>query len=76
VARGARLLGFGEALEVLSALRLGASLGMIGGLSPQKLSQALLAAQAAHLVLCRGALSDPRALAVERARLFRETFAT
>jgi protein-arginine kinase len=74
VARGARLLGFGEALELLSALRLGAALGLLEGLSPQKLSETLLAAQAAHLVLGRGAAPDPRALAVERARLFRETF--
>ena len=75
VARGARLLGFGEALEVLSALRLGASLGLVEGFSPQKLTETMLAAQAAHLVLGRGAGSDPRALAIERARLFRETFA-
>ena len=74
VARGARLLGFGEALELLSALRLGASLGLAKGLSPHKLTEALLSAQAAHLVLGRGAGPDPRSLAIERARLFRETF--
>jgi protein arginine kinase len=74
VARGARLLGFGEALELLSALRLGGALGLMEGLTPQKLAGALLAAQAAHLVLARGAAADPRSLAVERARLFRETF--
>jgi protein arginine kinase len=74
LARGARLLGFGEALELLSALRLGASLGLVAGLTPQKLAGALLSAQAAHLALCRGAAPDPRALAVERASLFRETF--
>ena len=74
VARGARLLGFGEALELLSALRLGASLGLAKGLSPHKLTEALLSAQAAHLVLGRGAGSDPRSLAIERAKLFRETF--
>lgn len=74
VARGARLLGFGEALELLSALRFGAALGLVEGLSPQKLSEAMLAAQAAHLVLGRGAVPDPRSMAVERAKLFRETF--
>ena len=74
VARGARLLGFGEALELLSALRLGAALALLDGLTPQKLSQTLLAAQAAHLVLGRGAGLEPRALAVARAALFRETF--
>lgn len=74
VARGARLLGFGEALELLSALRLGAALGLAKGLTPQKLTETLLAAQAAHLVLGRGAGPDPRSLAIERARLFRETF--
>ncbi len=74
VARGARLLGFGEALELLSALRLGAALGLARGLSPHKLTEALLSAQASHLVLGRGAGSDPRSLAIERAKLFRETF--
>jgi protein arginine kinase len=74
VARGARLLGFGESLELLSALRLGAALGLVEGQTPQTLSATMLAAQAAHLVLGRGAGTDPRSLAVERARLFRETF--
>ena len=75
VARGVRLLGFGEALELLSALRLGAALALVDGLTPQTLSQALLSAQAAHLVLGRGAGLEPRSLAVARAALFRETFA-
>jgi len=74
VARGARLLGFGEALELLSALRMGGALGLVEGLNPQVLSKTLLAAQAAHLVLGRNCGSDPRSLSVERAKLFREAF--
>ncbi len=74
VARGARLLGLGEALDLLSALRMGGALGLVEGMTPQRLSQALLAAQAAHLVLGRGAASDARSLAIERAKLFHEAF--
>jgi protein-arginine kinase len=53
---------------------MGAALGLVEGQTPQTLSATMLAAQAAHLVLGRGAGTDPRSLAVERARLFRETF--
>ena len=71
VARNARLLGFDEALGLLSSLRLGVDAGLAEGYGYVQLNDLLLASQAAHLRT--GALRecDELTLSVERADLFR-----
>lgn len=73
VARGAQLLGFAEALVLLSSLRLGALTGMLD-MRPEKLGALLLSAQAGHLQMAHGQPLDGPQLTVERAALFRARF--
>jgi protein arginine kinase len=75
LARGAHLLSFDEAVEILSSLRLGAALGLPQAVSIQTLNEVLLAAQPAHLEMRLGRNCDDLTLNVERADLFRARFA-
>lgn len=73
VACGARLLGFGESLALLSSLRYGASAGLLK-LPVQDMTDILLRAQAGHLQMARGQALDALNLTIERAELFRGRF--
>lgn len=72
LARGARLLGFCEAADLLSQVRLGAALGILDGPAPRQLTGLLLACQGAHLSLLREAGTEPESLSAARAALLRE----
>lgn len=73
VARGARLLGFSEALALLSTLRVGSAAGLL--LTPmQELTELLLRSQAGHLQAAKGQALDAVNLTIERADLFRKRF--
>lgn len=74
IARGARVLEFQEALDLLSALRLGLATGQVESFSVQQLNELLLLAQAAHLESRLGEPSDHLALSTARASLFRQRF--
>lgn len=75
VASGARLLDFDEAVRLLSDLRLGADTDLLETGTVEQLNQLLLAAQGGHLQLARGGACDTLALSMDRADLFRHTFA-
>jgi protein arginine kinase len=74
IARGARVLEFQEALDLLSALRLGAATGQIESISVQQLNELLVLAQSAHIESRLGEESDHLALSTARASLFRQRF--
>jgi protein arginine kinase len=76
VAQNARLLGFTEAVGLLSSLRLGVDTGLLAGFTLRDLNELLLAAQSAHLKVKAGRDCDEWTLSVERADLFRTRFAT
>ncbi len=69
LARGARLLGFDEALSLLSVLRLGMSLGVLAGPGPARMNGALFEMQAGHLTRGRGGPAEARAVCARRAAL-------
>lgn len=71
IAMGARLLGFSEALSILSALRLGGAAGLPDSAPAGLLNEIMLSAQAAHLEIMRGVELDALTLNAERADLFR-----
>jgi protein arginine kinase len=71
IATGARLLGFSEALSVLSALRLGGAAGLADSAPAGVINEIMLSAQAAHLEIMRGVELDALTLNAERADLFR-----
>lgn len=75
IAQSARLLGMGETLMLASMIRLAAAMGLVTGCNRKALNQALLECQQAHLQLTRRLPAEPRALACERARMFRALFA-
>ncbi|HET9602682.1 MAG TPA: protein arginine kinase [Gemmatimonadales bacterium] len=69
--RHARNLSFDEAMNLLSAVRLGAGLGLIPGLGMYTLNKLLIQSQPAHLAVAENLpLGDP-ALALRRAALVR-----
>ncbi|MBI4557206.1 MAG: hypothetical protein HY706_06445 [Candidatus Hydrogenedentes bacterium] len=74
VARGARLIEFTEALEILSSLRLGIAAGFVKNVTIQQLNELLIAVQPAHLELRKGHECDEVTLSMERADLFRARF--
>ncbi|GMV94509.1 MAG: hypothetical protein AMXMBFR82_42870 [Candidatus Hydrogenedentota bacterium] len=74
IARGARVLEFQEALDLLSALRLGLATGQVESFSVQQLNELLVLAQTAHLESRLGEASDHFALSTARANLFRQRF--
>lgn len=74
VAGGARLLEFSEALELLSALRLGADTRQLLDITPNQLNELMLTAQGAHLALTGGHEDSPLTLSMYRADLFRGVF--
>lgn len=74
VARSARLLGFPEALALLSSIRLGVDTGLIKGYSLQRLSELLFASQSAHLRIKADHEANEWALNIQRADLFRARF--
>jgi protein arginine kinase len=75
MARAARLLDLGEAVELLSSLRLGIELGLLEGYSLQLINELLVASRPAHIELKKGRACDEVTLSVERADLFRARFA-
>jgi len=75
IARNARLLGFTEAVSLLSSLRLGLDTRLLSGFSLSHLNELLLASQSAHLKAKTGRDCDEWTLSVERADLFRARFA-
>lgn len=74
IAGGARLLDFGEALELLSALRLGIDMRLQSGIQITQLNELMIGAQGAHLTMTNGHHEDPLTLSVDRAALFRGIF--
>ncbi|MDX9974894.1 MAG: hypothetical protein RBU21_18040 [FCB group bacterium] len=72
--RGARLLEFSEALNLLSSLRLGLEIGMVDGFAYPELNQLLVQSQRAHLELREDQESDEVALSAKRADLLRARF--
>lgn len=75
IARSARLLGMRETLALASMIRLAAAMGLVTGCNRNALNQALLECQQAHLQILRGIAPEPKALATERAHIFRALFA-
>lgn len=73
VASGARLLGFGESLTLLSNLRYGATTGLLD-MPAAAMTELLIQSQAGHLQMARGQALDALGLTVERANLFRGRF--
>lgn len=74
VARSARLLGFSEALALLSSIRLGVDTGLLKGYSLQWLNELLFASQSAHLRMKADREANEWALNIQRADLFRARF--
>ena len=74
VARGAHLLGFDEAVDVLSSLRMGLAMELAEGFTYQTLNELLFASQPAHIKLRKGKACDELTLSTERATLFRARF--
>lgn len=74
IAGGARLLGFGEALQATSLIRLAHALGFVAGIDRSALNMLLMECQNAHLQIMRGVAFDGHALALERARMFHSLF--
>lgn len=73
-AQRARLLAFGEALSVLSSLRLGVAQGLLSQYSLSLLNDVFMESQNAHVELRCAHDCDELALNTERADLFRERF--
>lgn len=70
--RYARSLSFDEAMNLLSAVRLGAGLGLIDGVGFYAVNKLLLATRPAHLANATGGAADESELAVRRARYVRQ----
>lgn len=71
IARGARLLEFEEALNVVSALRLGVYFGDVPELTYRDLNELMIGCQNAHLEMKAGRHCDDLTLNMERADMFR-----
>jgi protein arginine kinase len=74
IAQGARVLEFQEALDLLSALRLGLATGQVEKFSVPQLNELVVMAQAAHIESRLGEESDHLASSTARANLFRQRF--
>jgi protein arginine kinase len=74
VAGGARLMGFAEAVGLLSSLRLGVATKTLSKCTVGQLNELLLNSQRAHLEVAAGHALDELSLSVERAELFRNRF--
>ncbi len=74
VARSARLLGFSEALSLLSSIRLGVDVGLLPGYSLQRLTELVFASQSAHLKIKADHETNEWTLSIQRADLFRARF--
>ncbi len=72
IVRHATMLSFQEAVDLLSALRLGVDLGLIGRLSVGRINEALLLTQPAHLQKMAGAVKTPDERDEWRARMTRD----
>lgn len=75
IARGARLLEYGEGLNLLSSLRLGLALEMADGYTYHQLNQLIIGSQRAHIEMKKGQVCDDVTLSMERADMFRARFA-
>ncbi len=75
VAGNARLLGFPEAVGLLSSIRLGIDTGLVKGYMFRQLNEMLIASQSGHIKARLDRECDEQALSAERAALFRATFA-
>ena len=73
-ARGAHLLGFEEAVALISSIRLGVSLGLVKGHTPQNLNELMIAAHPIHIAMRLGHSCDALAENAERGDLFRSCF--
>ncbi len=73
--RYARSLGFDEAMNYLSGVRLAVGLKLIGGLSVYTLNKLLIFSQSAHLGLAEGKALTEAEADIARARYVRETLA-
>jgi len=71
--RYARSLGFEEAMNLLSGVRLGVSLGLIPNVSIYTLNKLLVFAQPAHLSAQAGEELPEKAIPVQRADYVRRT---
>lgn len=71
--RHARSLTFEEAMNLLSAVRLGVGLGLISDVGMYGLNRILVFAQPAHLALAAGPGADPAGLAGRRADFVRRS---
>ena len=74
IAGSTRLLGFGEAIELLSSVRLAVSAGLGQTHSLAQLDQLLMSSQSAHLRAMLGRECDEGELSEARADLFRARF--
>ena len=70
--RYARTLSFEETMNLLSGVRLGVGLGVVGGVGLYTLNKLLIHTQPAHLAAAQGIALDDPAMAVRRARLVRD----
>lgn len=75
IASSARHLGMGEALSLVSFIRMADAQGVMAGCDRAGLNRMLLECQSAHLQLMHDMPPDAWTLAAERARLFRAFFA-
>ena len=74
IAAGARVLGFAEAINVLSSLRLGVATGVLADHQVEDVNQLMAASQGGHLELDSDNPCDDLALNTKRANLFRASF--
>lgn len=70
--RYARTLSFEETMNLLSGVRLGVGLGVVGGVGMYTLNKLLIQTQPAHLAAAQGIALDDPAMPVRRARLVRD----
>ena len=69
--RHARTLSFDEAMNLLSGVRLGVGLGVIGGVGLYTLNKVLIYSQSAHLAAAEGVEVEEQDLSERRARFVR-----
>ena len=76
LACSARVLGFSEALALLSSIRLGATTGLAKDCTMGDVNRLLIACQDFHVRAALGGAEDDLAVSAKRADLFRAHFAT
>ncbi len=74
LAQSVRLLGFSEALALLSSIRLGVSTGLLEGISIAALNEWVIASQNFHVWMKSGHNGDGTAVSKKRAAMFRTHF--